>query len=173
MVVNCDNERDHKDGDDAREKEKEKSLEEVIEEKLEEELSVDVEVKRRGPILWISTGAHICLSVLSLSDPEERQRWGLLSTYMGACCCCCGCLLHISLTNILSCFFLHQIVSNLFPITFLKVGSASVLAASSAAAFTTDPHLLTTSLHLLHLPYLLHLLTTSLQKYNIHGAEIC
>lgn len=106
MVVNCDNERDHKDGDDAREKEKEKSLEEVIEEKLEEELSVDVEVKRRGPILWISTGAHICLSVLTSSDPEERQRWGLLSTYMGACCCCCGCLLHISLTNILSCFFI-------------------------------------------------------------------
>ena len=171
MVVNCDNERDHKDGDDAREKEKEKSLEEVIEEKLEEELSVDVEVKRRGPILWISTGAHICLSVLTSSDPEERQRWGLLSTYMGACCCCCGCLLHISLTNIFPCF-LYQFVSNLFPITFLKVGSASVLAASSAAAFTTDPHLLTTSLpsSSSHLP---HLLTTSLQKYNIHGAEIC
>merc|ERR1712192_74302 len=74
-TVNCENDRDHhKNGDNLREKE-EKSLESVIEEKLEEKVSVDVDVRRRGPILWIST--------------EEGQGWGLLSTYFGACCCCC------------------------------------------------------------------------------------
>ena len=37
--------------------EKEKTLEDLIEEILEEELSVDVDVKRRGPFLWISRGS--------------------------------------------------------------------------------------------------------------------
>merc|ERR1712192_302696 len=79
-TVNCENDRDHhKNGDNLREKE-EKSLESVIEEKLEEKVSVDVDVRRRGPILWIST--------------EEGQGWGLLSTYFGACCCCFCCCLH-------------------------------------------------------------------------------
>ena len=40
-------------------KEKEKTLEDLIEEILEEELSVDVDVKRRGPFLWISRGSYI------------------------------------------------------------------------------------------------------------------
>ena len=87
-TVSCENERDHKEGDDADEKE-EKSLEKVIEEKLEEELSVEVDVRRKGPILWISTGAQLQWSIFS-SGPEESQRWGFLSTYIGACCCCCG-----------------------------------------------------------------------------------
>ena len=39
--------------------EKEKTLEDLIEEILEEELSVDVDVKRRGPFLWISRGSYI------------------------------------------------------------------------------------------------------------------
>ena len=39
--------------------EKEKTLEDLIEEILEEELSVDVDVKRRGPFLWISRGSNI------------------------------------------------------------------------------------------------------------------
>ena len=67
-TVSCENERDPKEGeDDADEKEEEKSLEKVIEEKslekvieekLKKELSLDVNVKRRGPILWISTGCN-------------------------------------------------------------------------------------------------------------------
>ena len=57
-TVNCENGRDHKNGDNSRENE-EKSLESVIEEKLEEKLSVDVDVRRRGPILWISTGEQL------------------------------------------------------------------------------------------------------------------
>ena len=57
-TVNCENDRDQKNGDNSREKE-EKSLEAVIEEKLEEKLSVDVDVRRRGPILWISTGEQL------------------------------------------------------------------------------------------------------------------
>ena len=39
--------------------EKEKTLEDLIEEILEEELSVDVDVKRKGPFLWISRGSYI------------------------------------------------------------------------------------------------------------------
>ena len=54
--------------------EKDKSLEDAIEEKLEEKLSVDVDVTRRGPILWISTGAQLeCLpSTHDLSRGEEE-----------------------------------------------------------------------------------------------------
>ena len=62
-TVNCEKDRDHENGDDLREN-KEKSLEAVIEEKLEEKLSVDVDVRRRGPILWISTGGHLPYSHL-------------------------------------------------------------------------------------------------------------
>ena len=54
--------------------EKDKSLEDAIEEKLEEKLSVDVDVTRRGPILWISTGAQLecLLSTHDLSRGEEE-----------------------------------------------------------------------------------------------------
>ena len=45
--------------DEAVDEEKEKTLEDLIEEILEEELSVDVDVKRRGPFLWISRGSYI------------------------------------------------------------------------------------------------------------------
>ena len=60
-TVNC--EKYHENGGDSRENE-EKSLEAVIEEKLEEKLSVDVDVRRKGPILWISTGGHLPYSHL-------------------------------------------------------------------------------------------------------------
>ena len=70
-TVSCENERDHKEGDDADEKE-EKSLEKVIEEKLEEELPVDVDVKRKGPILWISTGAQYCSTAVAMVTCVSR-----------------------------------------------------------------------------------------------------
>ena len=78
-TVNCENERGREDGNDTREKE-EKNLEEVIEEKLEEELSVDVDVKRRGPILWISTGCNcsillFCPLFFFLSSNPKKVSW--------------------------------------------------------------------------------------------------
>ena len=58
--------------------EKDKSLEDAIEEKLEEKLSVDVDVTRRGPILWISTGTTQLECLLSTHSSVQRRGRGLV-----------------------------------------------------------------------------------------------
>ena len=71
--------------------EEEKSLEKKIEEKLEEKLPVDVHVKRRGPILWISTGKQLQCSILATFvyhlNPymlvSESQKVNLLVLFRG------------------------------------------------------------------------------------------
>ena len=57
---------------------KDKSLEDAIEEKLEENLSVDVDVKRRGPILWISTGRYTIRMLAFKSSFLQRRGRGLV-----------------------------------------------------------------------------------------------
>ena len=43
-------------------------MDDAIEEKLEENLSVDVDVTRRGPILWISTGTLYTIGMLAFKS---------------------------------------------------------------------------------------------------------
>ena len=115
--VSCENEKDQKEGEDIadekeeekslekkieekleeklpvdeEEDEEEKSLEKKIEEKLEEKLPVDVHVKRRGPILWISTGKQLQCSILATFvyhlNPymlvSESQKVNLLVLFRG------------------------------------------------------------------------------------------
>ena len=61
--------------------EKEKTLEDLIEEILEEELSVDVDVKRKGPFLWISRGSYIHtfpFKYVDLAQVQNVQKFNLL-----------------------------------------------------------------------------------------------
>ena len=133
-TVTCEHERDLKEGDDVDEK-GEKSLEKVIEEKLEKELSVDVDVRRRGPILWISTGSTFLLTFAN--NPIQRRVRGA------------GCspptselaaAVAVRLKHILPPIKSFLLVSYI-RINFLQVVSASALAASSAAVSTKDLHI--------------------------------
>ena len=109
---------------------KDKSLEDAIEEKLEENLSVDVDVKRRGPILWISTGRYTNRMLAFKSSFLQRRGRGLVlcrPTWVPAAAA--------AVLSFIKIDFEKQIHFFLF-IAFFQVAFASALDASSAVALT-------------------------------------